>query len=234
MKKHRPLQDGDERYSDRIQKSVPPLRAVLTRPVVLSIVNCFLLSFMDMALRCLQPLFFATPIHLGGMGLPPPTIGLCLGIFGLLDGAVQGLFFAKVIRRVGLKRLFLMSLFCFVPLFALFPIINHFARKWGRSPAVWTLVILHLLLNCVTEMAFGRCPLPNSRQRNSHDSRSICWQVVYSYTSPPPWPTREDLEARTAWHKPLSRSLERWDRQSQRPSLRTHCRMTGWADSEST
>ena len=156
MKRHRPSQDGDELYSDHVHKSVPPLRAVLTRPVVLSIANCFLLSFMDMALRCLQPLFFATPIHLGGMGLPPSTIGLCLGIFGLLDGAAQGLFFAKVIRHLGLKRLFLMSLSCFIPLFALFPIINHFAREWGRSPAVWALVVLRLLFNCVTEMAFGR------------------------------------------------------------------------------
>lgn len=90
--------------------------------------------------------------------MSPPTIGLCLGIFGLLDGTVQGLFFAKVVRRVGLKRLFLTSLFCFVPLFAMFPVINYFAREWGLSPAVWVLVVFQLMINCVTEMAFGKCP----------------------------------------------------------------------------
>jgi hypothetical protein len=221
VKRHRPLRDGGEPYPDPVHQPVPPLRAVLTRPVVLSIANCFLLSFTDMALRCLQPLFFATPVHLGGMGLQPPTIGLCLGIFGLLDGAVQGLFFAKVIRRVGLKRLFLLSLSCFVPLFGLFPIINHFARAWGRSPVVWALVVFHLLLNCVTEMAFGRGPLLDSRQRNSHGSRYICRQVACSYTSPLLWPTRGRLGARTGWHKPPSRSPERWTSDGSVP-LRVH------------
>jgi hypothetical protein len=136
-----------------------------------------------MALRALQPLFFATPIHLGGLGMSPPTIGLCLGIFGLLDGAVQGLFFAKVVRRVGLKRLFFTSLFCFVPLFATFPFINHFARKWGLSPAVWALIVFQLMINCITEMAFGRCPFLSLRQQNSHCSCSVDPGCAFLYVT---------------------------------------------------
>lgn len=130
--------------------------------MVLSITNYFWLAFVDIALLALQPLFYSTPIHLGGLGMSPATIGLCLGIFGLLDGAVQGLVFPKVVRRVGLKKLFLTCLSCFVPLFTLFPIINHFAREWGLSPAVWALVVLQLTINCVTEMAFGRCSSLNT------------------------------------------------------------------------
>jgi len=144
-----------------VHEPVPPLRAVLTKPVVLSIANYFWLAFIDVALLALQPLFYATPIHLGGLGMPPATIGLCLGIFGLLDGIAQGLVFPKVVRRVGLKKLFVTCLFSFVPLFALFPIINHFARERGLSPAVWALVVFQLMINCVTEMAFGRCLLLN-------------------------------------------------------------------------
>jgi len=141
-----------------VHEPVPPLRAVLTRPVVLSVANYFFLMFIDVTLR---PLFYATPIHLGGLGMSPATIGLCLGIFGLLDGIAQGLVFPKIVRRVGLKKLFVTSLSCFVPLFALFPIINHFAREWGLSPAVWALVVFQLMINCVTEMAYGRCRLLN-------------------------------------------------------------------------
>jgi len=148
-------------HLNHVHEPAPPLRAVLTKPVVLSVANYFWLAFTEVALLALQPLFYSTPIHLGGLGMSPATIGLCLGIFGLLDGIVQGLVFPRVVRRVGLKKLFVTSLFCFVPLFALFPIINHFAREWGLSPAVWALVVFQFMLNCATEMAFGMRSLLN-------------------------------------------------------------------------
>ena len=156
MKGHHSLQDEEGAHLGHAHESVPPLKAVLTKPVVLTIANYLWLAFIDIAVRALQPLFFATPIRLGGLGMPPATIGLCLGIFGLLDGTVQGVFFPKIIRRVGLKRLYLTGLLCFVPLFAMFPIINHFARERGVTPVVWALVVFQLMINCVTEMCFGR------------------------------------------------------------------------------
>ena len=152
MKGHFALQDGEV----HLDEPVPPLRAVLTKPVALSIANFVWLSFVDISFRALQPLVFATPIHLGGLGISPTSIGLCLGTFGLLDGIAQGLFFPRVLRRVGLKRLFLTGLFGFIPMFAVFPVINHFAREWGLSPAVWTLVAFQLLINCVVDMCYGR------------------------------------------------------------------------------
>ena len=124
---------------------------------MLSIANYLWLAFLDVALLALHPLFFATSIRLGGLGMSPATIGLCLGGFGLLDGVAHGLFFPKVIRRVGLKKLFLTSVFLFIPMFATFPVVNHFARKWGLSPAVWGLIVFHFMISCATEMAFGRC-----------------------------------------------------------------------------
>ena len=161
MKGYRPFRGEEEVHLDHIREPVPPLGAVLTEPVVLSIANYVWLAFIEVAFRALEPLFFATPIHLGGLGMSPAKIGLCLGVFGLLDGAAQWLLFPKVIRRVGLKRLFLISLFCFIPLFVMFPVINHFAREWGPSPAVWALVVFQLIINCVTDMSFGKCPLLN-------------------------------------------------------------------------
>lgn len=172
MKIHRRLQDGGALHPDPVHELVPPLRAILTDPVVLSVASYLLFSFIDVGLRVLRPLFFATPIRLGGLDMSPPTIGSFLGIFGLLDGIMQGLFFAKVLRRTGLKRLFVTSLLCFVPLFATFPVIYWFALKRGCSPAVWALVVFQLMINCVTDMGFGRCPLQNLRQQNSH--RSCC------------------------------------------------------------
>ena len=129
--------------------------------MVLSIANYLWLAFLDVVVLALHPLFFATPIRLGGLGMSPATIGLCLGGFGLLDGVAHGLFFPKVIRRVGLKKLFLASVLCFIPMFAMFPVVNHFARMWGLSPAVWALILFHFVISCATEMAFGLCSFLN-------------------------------------------------------------------------
>jgi len=148
-------QTGEELHSANAHRSVLPFRAALTKPVMLSVTNYLFLAFIDIAIFNLRPLFFATPVHLGGLGLPPPTIGLCLGIFGLLGSAAQALFFSKAVRFFGLKRLYVISLSTFIPLFALFPIISHLVREGGRSPAVWTLVASQFLLNCITEFTYG-------------------------------------------------------------------------------
>ena len=148
---------------------------------MLSVANYLFLVFIDPAFFALQPVFFATPTHLGGLGLSPPAIGSYLGIFGLLTGAAQALFFSKAVRFFGLKRLFLASLSCFIPLFALFPIISHLVREWGLSPAVWMLVVSQLLLTCIAEFAPGRHPLLKSRQRSSYGICCTCPGCVFMY-----------------------------------------------------
>ena len=49
-----------------------------------------------------------------------------------------------------------MGQFGFIPMFAMFPVINHFAREWGLSPTVWTLVAFQFMINFVTDMCYGR------------------------------------------------------------------------------
>ena len=155
VKRHHTVQDGGEAHKNRAYEPVPPLRAILTEPVLLSILNFLWLSFLDMALRALQPLFFATPTRLGGLGMSPSTIGLCLGIVGPLDAVVQGFFFAKIVKRLGLKKLLLTNLLCFIPLAATFPVISSLAQEWGLSPVVWFFILLQFMMNCVTDMSFG-------------------------------------------------------------------------------
>ena len=150
---------------------------------MLSITNYFFLSFIDMAFFTLQPVFLATPVHLGGFGLSPPEIGSCLGIFGFLSGTAQALFFSKAVKFFGLKNLFLISQSCFIPLFALFPIISHLVREWGRSPAAWMLVASQPLLACVAEFALGRRPLLNSRQRGSYGFCCTFLGCVFMYVT---------------------------------------------------
>ncbi|KAH9838448.1 MFS general substrate transporter [Rhodofomes roseus] len=131
------------------------LRSLMVRPVLLSVLSYGTLCLLDIAYRAIQPLFFSTPIALGGLGFTPATIGLVLGIFGLLNGSLQALFFARVIRRWGPKRVFMAGMACFVPLFGMFPVINALARPDGLTYIVWAAIVLQLTISVVMDMSFA-------------------------------------------------------------------------------
>lgn len=57
----------------------PPIREILTRPVIIAVSNYAALALLDIAYCALGPLFFATPIEDGGLGLSPSSIGLVMG-----------------------------------------------------------------------------------------------------------------------------------------------------------
>ncbi|CCM04325.1 uncharacterized protein FIBRA_06496 [Fibroporia radiculosa] len=133
-----------------------PLRALLIWPVLLSVANYGSLALLDMIYRAIQPLFFSTPIEFGGLGMTPARIGTVLGAFGLLNGGIQALFFARSVRRWGPKRVFMVGMSSFVVLFALFPVMNAIARaSAGVTSLVWALVFLQLLTSVVMDMCYG-------------------------------------------------------------------------------
>lgn len=66
-----------------------PLRGLLTRQVIVAASNYAFLSLVDIALRAIHPVFLATPIELGGLGLPTVRIGNLLSVFGVLNGIFQ-------------------------------------------------------------------------------------------------------------------------------------------------
>ncbi|KAI0327808.1 MFS general substrate transporter [Cubamyces sp. BRFM 1775] len=149
------------RFSDECHVSQAqcntPVRSLLTWPVLWSIANYASLAFLEIAYRAVQPLFFSTPIDLGGLGLPPSTIGIILGSFGVMDGIFQALFFAKFVGWWGQKRVFQLGMSMFIPLFLLYPFMNIVARSAGTSPTLWALVVLQLALSVIMDMAYGCC-----------------------------------------------------------------------------
>ena len=124
-----------------------PIRALLTWPIMLSVCCYAQLSMLDIAYKAIQPLFFSTPIHLGGLGQTPARIGTTLAAFGLSNGVFQALFFAKLIERWGPRRLYLMGLSAYVILYGMFPIINIVARHGGVHIGVVALVIIQLAMS---------------------------------------------------------------------------------------
>lgn len=133
-----------------------PVREIVKRwPVIISVGNYGILALLEIALAAIQPLFFATPIALGGLGMAPATIGLVMGSYGILNGVFQSLFFAKIADVLGPKRMFIIGMAQFPIIYALFPILNTIARQSGLSPIIWVLIGLQLVLMVFMDCAYG-------------------------------------------------------------------------------
>ncbi|KAG2057778.1 MFS general substrate transporter [Suillus hirtellus] len=133
-----------------------PLRSLLTPSVVIPIVNYALLALLDISFRALVPLLFSTPTHLGGLGFNPATIGSWLALFGITSGIFQALFFARIVDWIGPKRVFCVSVSCYVPLMVMFPIMSWIVRAGGEVDHAITFALLCLTgMQLAWNMAFG-------------------------------------------------------------------------------
>lgn len=136
------------------------LRSLLTPRVVVAAGNYAFLSLVDIAFRAIQPLFYSTPIHLGGLGLPPSSIGNILSVFGVLNGIFQVFFFARIHNRWGSKKVFMAGIISAFPIFVAFPLINFLARSQGLSTTVWAVVAFQTVMSIGLSLSYGM-PLYN-------------------------------------------------------------------------
>lgn len=132
-----------------------PIREVLTPRVITAVVNYSLLAFLDITLRAIQPLFYTSQIKYGGLGFNPPVVGLCLGAFGLFSGLYQAFIFSPVYDRFGTKNIFVTSILTFIPMFALFPLMNLSARHNGVDALTWVELTLQMILYVLMDMGFS-------------------------------------------------------------------------------
>ncbi|KAG2739772.1 MFS general substrate transporter [Suillus brevipes Sb2] len=132
------------------------LRSLLTPTVVIPIVNYAMFAFLDISRRALVPLFYSTPTYLGGLGFNPSSIGSWLALFGIMDGVFQALFFAKLVDRLGPKRLFRVSVSSYVSLMVVLPVMSWLARaRGGADYAVTFALLFQLVLSSICGMGFG-------------------------------------------------------------------------------
>ena len=147
----------DQNYTSGHESSVEiPVRRLLTFPVVVSVANYMALAFLDISVNALLPLFFHVPIAMGGLGLNPVSIGYIMAFYGAGTGAFQLLFFSRLVRRFGTRRVFVMTMATFVPAFLIFPLISLVAKKWGVSTGVWLLVGGFLFMRFFMDTAYGK------------------------------------------------------------------------------
>ena len=134
-----------------------PLRALLVPRVLIAAGNYATHSLLEMAFRSVQPLFFATPTELGGLGLDPPRIGNILSVYGVVNGLFQIFFFVDLHDRFGSKAIFSVAMASGIPMILTFPLINALARTQGLSWMVWSLVGVQLATAMVLNL--GYCEL---------------------------------------------------------------------------
>ncbi|KAJ7888173.1 major facilitator superfamily domain-containing protein [Mycena olivaceomarginata] len=183
IRNHDDHQDANSPPPDSVVSLGPlPLRHLLTFPIIISVANYIALAFLDISLRSLLPLFFAMPIAIGGLALPPSKIGLILALQSVAIALFQILFFAKLIRRFGERRVMIGGMSMYLFIFAFISIISITARESGLTIIVWALVGCLLSFSVIADMCFGAVFmfLTASAPKNSRGSVNGLGQTLVS------------------------------------------------------
>ncbi|KAF9048269.1 MFS general substrate transporter [Hymenopellis radicata] len=132
-----------------------PLRSLLIPKVVIAGGNYAMLSLLDISFRAIQPVFLSTPVELGGLALPPPTIGKILSAYGIINGLFQVFFFARINNTWGSRYTFIVGIASSFPVFACYPIMSHLVKTQGLGPLVWTVLAIQICLSIVISLSYG-------------------------------------------------------------------------------
>ncbi|KAG2146255.1 major facilitator superfamily domain-containing protein [Suillus clintonianus] len=130
-----------------------PLRAVLTPKVLTVVASNGTLSLFDIAVTTILPVFYATPIELGGLSLDPPRIGAIFATSAFVGGTFQIFFYARIHDRFGSYAILMAGLASGIPSVILLPVINALARAHGMGRAVWLAIAIQRVLLAI----FGTC-----------------------------------------------------------------------------
>lgn len=132
--------------SEEVLSKPLPLRALLTPKVLTVTASYATMALLYMAFSSILPIFYSTPIELGGLSLDPPHIGAILALSGVAHGVFQLLFYARLHDRFGARAVHISGVVSGVPIIILFPVINVLARVHGLGMVVWLSVGVQLLL----------------------------------------------------------------------------------------
>jgi len=136
----------------------PPLTALLTRPVLITIANYAMISFLEMSVMTLIPLVWSMPVEFGGLNFSPVSIGLWMSVSGCMDGIFQFAVFPRVVGHFGMRRVFISSIAMAAVVFAMLPLENLVMRHTtgGSDATTRVLILLHFLSCSIYGMGFGK------------------------------------------------------------------------------
>ena len=87
--------------------------------------------------------------------MSPAQIGLFLGLYGVIDGVAQFIFFPIIVDRIGVKPTLIIAMSAFVPIFAWFPVANLIARQTGFGTPVYIALAFQMLFMGIMDMAYA-------------------------------------------------------------------------------
>lgn len=132
------------------------IRAAITRPILMVLLNHIFLTFLDMCHFTLIPLVYSTPVQFGGLGLDPFRIGAILGTFGLVNSIMQANLLGRFIKKYGARRLYGATFSCILGCFTMYPIMHFFAQRAnGVDGFVIASIVIQLSFQSMIYMAYG-------------------------------------------------------------------------------
>ena len=145
----------------------PSLLALMTPQILTVLIVHGILCFCDISMQVLIPLMWSTSLEHGGLGFTPYTIGLTLGIYGVVNVSLQVMLLGKLIRRFGPRKVVIVSFPAFLLSLSCFPLAGCFARRVGGADwRVWTVIMVQLAMDSSKFYAF--CKLLNSLYVNDN------------------------------------------------------------------
>ncbi|EAU81997.2 hypothetical protein CC1G_09183 [Coprinopsis cinerea okayama7 len=154
-----PAQECSEVVDERT-KPAPLQKLLTTSSVLIPLVNYATLAFLHTCSNTILPLYLALPVNLGGLDMPPSSIGTILSLYGAFNCFFQAFFLGRLVNRFGAKRVFLSAILASVPLYGMYVVNNLVARRMGddkRLPSItYVLVALHLAFVVAIECGY-RC-----------------------------------------------------------------------------
>jgi len=137
-------------------QSHPSRPSLMTRRVVIPLINYAFLAFLEQCCGVLMPLVYATSIPYGGLGLSSFTIGIIMSVLGIIIGVPSAIFFPRLMKTVGIYRLYRIGFPCFLPIIASFPLMNAFAKRAGYVDwRVWVILTIQLSWYTATTMCWS-------------------------------------------------------------------------------
>ncbi|EGO24784.1 hypothetical protein SERLADRAFT_449530 [Serpula lacrymans var. lacrymans S7.9] len=136
--------------------SAPPLRSLLVRRVLTPILNYAFIAFVDQCMTVLQPLMYSTPIALGGLSFSPFTIGIVMGVWGVINGCIQIFAFPALLKYLGPRKLYTAALASYFISIGAYPLMSFLAKQAGGVDGkVWAVLVFQLASIIVGFMGFG-------------------------------------------------------------------------------
>jgi len=165
--------------------SRPSLRALLTRPMIIILINYGIFCIHDITVSSIVPLFLAAPLKAGGLALSTGQIGFCLAMISFYNSVFQIFVFARMESRWGSKKLARGGMITMAVIYLIFPIHAWMAKSGSLGFMTWLL----LLIQC-TVLPFGLVGVseysfysPSMRPCVHEGSFSLLCNITYSSNS---------------------------------------------------